>query len=276
MESKSQATTNLKDTVSLKRDSLSKKEQDAGCAKLTRKCPFEAYLEKCTRLEKENLEVKKKLKNMETCSRECKTDLQRFVKKFKEFKNINKDLDTKNKQLLIKNQQMRQRITEVLKQNRLQSEDVERPLCRKQQLGETVVVLQEREKNLTEPIRKSHGMKQDSEITEQRKLITQLQQENQTLRERLDHSSQVIKDAESRAERVQEELDELECCLLTVQTERNLLRQEVKRLHKEYISLTNIISMQLKENNKAAGLRETPESVALQSTTVKPISSATR
>ncbi len=280
MDSKSQATTNLKDTVSLKRDSLSKKEQDAGCAKLTRKCPFEAYLEKCTRLEKENLEVKKKLKKMETCSRECKTDLQRFVKKFKEFKNINKDLDTKNKQLLIKNQQMRQRITEVLKQNRLQSEDVERPLCRehqkKQQLGETVVVLQEREKNLTEPIRKSHGMKQDSEITEQRKLLTQLQQENQTLRERLDHSGQVIKDAESRAERVQEELDELECCLLTVQTERNLLRQEVKRLHKEYISLTNIISMQLKENNKAVRLRETTESVALQSTTVKPISSATR
>ncbi len=276
MDSKSQATTNLKDTVSLKRDSLSKKEQDAGCAKLTRKCPFEAYLEKCTRLGKENLEVKKKLKKMETCSRECKTDLQRFVKKFKEFKNINKDLDTKNKQLLIKNQQMRQRITEVLKQNRLQSEDVERPLCRKQQLGETVVVLQEREKNLTEPIRKSHGMKEDSEITEQRKLLTQLQQENQTLRERLDHSGQVIKDAESRAERVQEELDELECCLLTVQTERNLLRQEVKRLHKEYISLTNIISMQLKENNKAVRLRETTESVALQSTTVKPISSATR
>ncbi len=106
---------------------MSKKEQDAGCAKPTRKCPFEAYLEKCTRLEKENLEVKKKLKKMETCSRECKTELQRFVKKFKEFKNINKDLDTKNKQLLIKNQQMRQRITEVLKQNRPQSEDVERP-----------------------------------------------------------------------------------------------------------------------------------------------------
>ncbi len=280
MDSKSQAITNLKDTVSLKEDSLSKKEQDAGCAKPTRKCPFEAYLEKCTRLEKENLEVKKKLKKMETCSRECKTELQRFVKKFKEFKNINKDLDTKNKQLLIKNQQMRQRITEVLKQNRPQSEDVERPLCRepqeKQQLGETVVVLQEREKNLTEPIRKYHGMKQDSQITEERKLLTQLQQENQTLRERLDHSGQVIKDAESRAERVQEELDELECCLLTVQTERNLLRQEVKRLHKEYISLTNIISMQLKENNKAVGLRETPDRVALQSTTVKPISSATR
>lgn len=281
MDNKSQATTNLKDAGSLKVDSLSKKEQDAGCAKPTRKCPFEAYLEKCTRLEKENLEVKKKLKNMETCSRECKTELQRCVKKFKEFKNINKDLDTKNKQLLIKNQQMRQRITEVLKQNRPQSEDVERLLCRehqekKQQLGETVVVLQERVNNLTDPVRKSHGMKQDSEITEERKLLTQLQQENQTLRERLDHSGQVIKDAESRAERVQEELDELECCLLTVQTERNLLRQEVKRLHKEYISLTNIISMQLKENNKAAGLRETPESVALQSTTVKPISSASR
>ncbi|KAF4118906.1 uncharacterized protein si:dkey-256e7.8 [Onychostoma macrolepis] len=276
MDSKSQATTNLKDTVSLKEDSLNKKEQEAGCAKPTRKCPFEAYLEKCTQLEKENLEVKKKLKKMETYSRECKTELQRFVKRFKEFKNINKDLDTKNKQLFIKNQQMRQRITEVLKQNRPQSEDVERLPCRehqeKQQLGETAVVLQARVNNLTEPVRKSHGMKQDSEIAEERKILTQLEQENQTLRERLDHSGQVIKDAESRAERVQVELDELECCLLTVQTERNLLRQEVKRLHKEYISLTNIISMQLKENNKAAGLRETPD----VSTTVKPTSSAFR
>lgn len=75
-------------------DSLNKKEQEASCA--THKCPFEAYLEKCTRSEKENLEVKKKLKKMETYSRECKTELQRFVKRFKEFKNINKDLDTKN------------------------------------------------------------------------------------------------------------------------------------------------------------------------------------
>ncbi|XP_016119197.1 nuclear mitotic apparatus protein 1-like [Sinocyclocheilus grahami] len=278
MDSKSRATTNLKGTVLLKEDSLSKKEQEASCA--TRKCPFEAYLEKCTRLEKENLEVKKKLKKMETYSRECKTELQRFVKRFKEFKNISKDLETKNKQLLIKNQQMRQRITEVLKQDRPQSEDLERLPCRehqeKQQLRETVFVLQERVNNLTEPVRKSHGMKQDAEITDERKILTQLQQENQTLRERLDHSGQVIKDAESGAERVQEELDELECCLLTVQTERNLLRQEVKRLHKEYISLTNIISMQLKENNKAAGLRETPESLALQSTTVKPTSSASR
>ncbi|XP_043092653.1 myosin heavy chain, cardiac muscle isoform [Puntigrus tetrazona] len=268
MDSKSQAATNFKGAVCLEDDSLKKKEQEAGCAKPSRKCPFEAYLEKCTRLEKENLEVKKKLEKMETYSRECKTELQKFVKRFKGFKNINKDLDTKNKQLLIKNQQMRQRITEVLKQNRPQSEDVQSQ--EKKQVRET-----ERVSNLTEPVRKSHGTKQDSEITEERKILTQLQQENQALRERLDRSGQVIKDAESRAERVQEELDVLESCLLTVQTERNLLRQEVKRLHKEYISLTNIISVQLKENNKAAGLRETPES-PLRFTTVKPTSSASR
>ncbi|XP_050990066.1 cilia- and flagella-associated protein 157 [Labeo rohita] len=248
VDSKSQATTNLLDIVRLKEDSLNKKENKAVKEEAIRKCPFEAYLEKCTRLEKENLEVKKKLKKMEAYSRECTAELQKFVKRFKEFKNINKDLDTKNKQLLIKNQQMRQRITEVLKLDRPQSEDLERVSnCEdqdKQQLRE----------NLTEPVRKSNGMKQDSEIPEERKILT-LQQENQTLRERLDHSSQALKDAQSKAERVQEELDELECCLLTVQTERNILRQEIKRLHKEYISLTNIISMQLKENNTAAGLR---------------------
>ncbi|XP_016360014.1 structural maintenance of chromosomes protein 4-like [Sinocyclocheilus anshuiensis] len=258
MDSKSQATTNLKDTVRLEEDN--KKENkamkhEAGCAKQTRKCPFEAYLVKCTQLEKENLEVKKKLKKMEKYSRECKTELQRSVERFKAVKYINKDLDTRNKQLLIKNQQMRQRITEVLKQNRLQSEDLETVSCckhqEKQQLRETVVVLQEKVKNLTEPVRKSQRMKRDSEIVEERK-ITQLQQENQTLRERLHHSSQVIKDAESRAERAQEQLDELACCLLTVEAERNLLRQEVKRLYQEYISLTNSISLQLKGNNKGA------------------------
>ncbi|XP_073699177.1 uncharacterized protein [Garra rufa] len=263
MDMNSQATTNLKDNACLKEDILNKKEnkamkQEAGFAKPTRKCPFEAYLEKCTRLEKENLELKKKLKKMEAYSRECKTELQRFVKRFKEFTNINKDLDMKNKQLLVKNQQMRQRIAEVLKQNRPQSEDMERaPYCEhqeKQQLGETVVVLQERVKSVTETV-KSYEMKQDSEISEERKILTQLQQENLTLRERLDHSSQVIKDAEGRAEKAQEKLDELEGCLLTVQTERNLLRQELKMLHKEYISLTNSISMQLKENYKAASLR---------------------
>lgn len=274
MDSRSQATTNLKETVHLEEDN--KKENkamkhEAGCAKQTRKCPFEAYLVKCTQLEKENLEVKKKFKKMEKYSRECKTDLQRFVERFKEFKNINKDLDTRNKQLLIKNQQMRQRITEVLKQNILQSEDLETVSCcehqEKQQLRETAVVLQDKVKNLTEPVRKSQRMKRDSEIVEERK-TTQLQQENQTLRERLDRSSQAIKDAESRAERVQEQLDELECCLLTVETERNLLRQEVKRLHQEYISLTNSISLQLKGNNKPS------ESLALQSTTAKSPSSA--
>lgn len=283
--------TDLKDTVRklsnamvpLEEDNLvlSMKENKAmkpesGCndyslaAKPTRQCPFEVYLEKCTQLEKENLEVKKKLKKTEKYSKECKTELQRFVNRFKEFKNINKDLDSKNTHLLIKNQQMRQRITEVLKQNKPQSKDLVRVTkccehhCQeKQQLrSSTVVVLQEGVKNLTEPVER---MKQDSEI----KIVTQLQQENQTLRERLECNSHVIKDAESRAERVQQELDELECCLLTVQTERNLLRQEVKRLHKEYISLTNSISLQLKDNNKAAGLRgfsgKTTESNALQS-----------
>ncbi|KAK2908709.1 hypothetical protein Q8A67_004546 [Cirrhinus molitorella] len=185
-------------------------KQESGCAKPTRKCPFEAYLEKCTRLERENLEVKKKLEKMEKYSIECKTELQIFVKRFKEFKSINKDLDTKNKQLLIKNQQMRQRITEILKQNRPKSEDLERvPCCEhqeKQQLRETIVVPQERVKNSSEPVRKSL---KDSEITEERKILT-LQKENQTLRERLNHSIQVIKDAESRAERAQEELYELE------------------------------------------------------------------
>ncbi|KAK9980765.1 hypothetical protein ABG768_000354 [Culter alburnus] len=278
MDSKSKANTDLKDTlrklsntmVPLEEDNLilNKKENkarkhEASChdyrlaAKPTRQCPFEIYLQKCTQLEKENLEVKKKLKKTEKYSKECTTELQRFVKRFKEFKNINKDLSC-NKHLLIKNQQMRQRITEVLKQSRPQSTDLRVPKCcehhcqEKQQLRETVV-LKEGLENLTEPV-ESQRLKEDSESIEERKIVTRLQQENQNLRERLDHNCQVIKDAESRAERVQQELDELECCLLTVQTERNLLRQEVKRLHKEYISLTNSISLQLKGNNKAAGL----------------------
>ncbi|KAK7166505.1 hypothetical protein R3I93_006310 [Phoxinus phoxinus] len=282
--------TDLKDTVRklsnamvpLEEDSLVLKENKAmkpesGCndyslaAKPPRKCPFEVYLEKCTQLEKENLEVKKKLKKTEKYSKECKTELQMFVNRFKEFKGINKDLDSKNTHLLIKNQQMRQRITEVLKQNKPQSKDLVRVTkccehhCQeKQQLRETVVLLQEGVKNLTEPV-ETQRMKRDSEI----KIVTRLQQENQTLRERLDHNSRIIKDAESRAERVEQELYELECCLLTVQTERNLLRQEVKRLHKEYISLTNSISLQLKGNNNAADLRgfsgKPTESNALQS-----------
>ncbi|XDV14805.1 hypothetical protein PO909_014993 [Leuciscus waleckii] len=243
---------------------------ESGCndyslaAKPTRQCPFEVYLEKCTQLEKENLEVKKKLKKTEKYSKECKTELQRFVNRFKEFKNINKDLDLKNTHLLVKNQQMRQRITEVLAQNNPPSKDLVRvPKCCEHHCQEKQQ-LQEGEKNLTEPV-ETQRMKQDSEIT----IVTQLQQENQTLRERLERNSQVIKDAESRAERVEQELDELECCLLTVQTERNLLRQEVKMLHKEYISLTNSISLQLKGNNKAADLRgfsgKPTESNALQS-----------
>lgn len=297
MDSKSKANTDLKDTlrklsntmVPLEEDNLilNKKENkarkhEASChdyrlaAKPTRQCPFEIYLQKCTQLEKENLEVKKKLKKTEKYSKECTTELQRFVKRFKEFKNINKDLDSKNKHLLIKNQQMRQRITEVLK-DRPQSTDLRVPKCcehhcqEKQQLRETVV-LKEGLENLTEPV-ESQRLKEDSESIEERKIVTRLQQENQNLRERLDHNCQVIKDAESRAERVQQELDELECCLLTVQTERNLLRQEVKRLHKEYISLTNSISLQLKGNNKAAGLTgfsgKPQESNALQSTMAK-------
>lgn len=236
---------------------------DSGCndyslaAKPTRQCPFEVYLKKCTQLEKENLEVKKKLKKTEKYSKECKTELQRFVNRFKEFKNINKDLDLKNTHLLIKNQHMRQRITEVLGQNKPPSKDLVRVTkccehhCQeKQQQRKMVVVLQEGVKDLTEPV-ETQRMKQDSEI----KIVTQLQQENQTLRERQERNCQVIKDAESRAEKVEQELDELECCLLTVQTERDLLRQEVKMLHKEYISLTNSISLQLKGNNKAADLR---------------------
>ncbi|XP_067298881.1 coiled-coil domain-containing protein 110 [Pseudorasbora parva] len=298
MDSESKATTDLEDTVRklskvmvpLEEDNLilSKKENkamkpEAGCkdfaAKPTRQCPFEVYLEKCTQLEKENLEVKKKLKKTAKYSNECKTELQIriFVKRFKEFKNVNKDLDSKNKHLLIKNQQMRQRITEVLKQNRPQSEDPPRVTkccehyCQQNQKMRPdphSIVHQEGEQNLTEPV-ESQRMKQDSEIT-------QLQQENQTLRESLDHNSQVIKDAESRAERVQQELDELDSCLLTVQTERDLLRQEVKRLHKEYISLTNSISLQLKENNKASGLKRFSgkplESNALLSITTKSTS----
>lgn len=279
MDSKSKATTEIKDMlrnvpeednfIQNKKENKAMKHE-AGChdysltANPTRQCPFEVYLQKCTQLEKENLKVKRNLKKTEEYSKECKTELQRFVKRFKEFKNINKDLDSKNKHLLIQNQQMRQRIAEVLKQNRPQSTDLGVSKCQeKQQLSETVVVLQEGAKNSTEPV-ESQRMKEDSEIIKERKIVTQLEQENQNLRERLDHNSQVIKDAESRAERFQQELDELECCLLTVQTERNLLRQEVKTLHKEYISLTNSISLKLKGNNKALG--KPSESNALQST----------
>jgi len=266
--------TDHKDTVQTLRNAMVPLEEDnllsmkenkamkpeSGCndyslaAKPTRQCPFEVYLKKCTQLEKENLEVKKKLKKTEKYSKECKTELQRFVNRFKEFKTINKDLDSKNTHILIKNQQMRQRITEVLKQTKPQdlvrvTKCCEHHCQEKQQLRETIL-LQEGLKNLAEPV-ETQRMNQDSEIN----IVTQLQQENQALRERLDRNSQVIKDAESRAERVQQELGELECCLLTVQTERNLLRHEVKRLHKDYISLTNSISLQLKGNNKAAGLR---------------------
>lgn len=52
--------------------------------------------------------------------------------------------------------------------------------------------------NLTEPVRKSHGMKQDSEMTKERKILTQLQQQNQTQRERLDHSGQEVEQREFR------------------------------------------------------------------------------
>ncbi|XP_017211369.2 coiled-coil domain-containing protein 110 [Danio rerio] len=227
--------------------------QKSGChdcnltAKLTHKCPFEPYLEKCTRLQKENLEVKKKLKKMEKYSKDCATELQRFVKRFKEFKSINKNLDSKNKQLLNKNQQMRQRITEVLNQNKPQSEHLERitqsKQLEKQQLIEAAV------KNDLEEL----PMKEDSARIKERKILTQLQQENLILQEKLEQKCQVMKYAVSKAERVQTELDEVESCLLTLQTERNLLRQEVKRLHEEYICLTNSISLQMKRNSNGFG-----------------------
>lgn len=218
-------------------------------AKPTHKCPFEPYLEKSTRLQKENLEVKKKLKKMETCSKECATELQRFVKRFKEFKSINKNLDSKNKQLLIKNQQMRQRIAEVINQNKPHSEHLERitqsKQLEKQQLIEAAVG-----NGLEE-----HPIKEDSARIEEKKNLMQLQRENLILRERLEQKCQVMKYAVSKAERVQTELDEVESCLLTLQTERNLLRQEVMRLHEEYICLTSSISLQMKRNSNGFGKR---------------------
>nr|XP_055061655.1 uncharacterized protein si:dkey-256e7.8 [Misgurnus anguillicaudatus] len=214
---------------------------------------IETHLERCTRLERENVEVKNKLKKMKNYCRECKTDLQRFVKRFNEFKNINKELDSKNKQLLIKNQQMRQRVTDVLMEKRPQFEDLEKVTGQeKTQLTGTIIQLQRKVKHLTEQVRETYKIQtetpQDSQSQEKK---TQLQQENKTLRETLEHNRQVLKDAELRAERSRIEKDELEKCLLTVQTEKNLLRQEVTQLHKEYMSLTNRILLQLQENKKA-------------------------
>ncbi|XP_065110984.2 uncharacterized protein [Paramisgurnus dabryanus] len=192
---------------------------------------------------------------MKNYCRECKTDLQRFVKRFNEFKNINKELDLKNKQLLIKNQQMRQRVTDVLMEKKPQSEDLEKVTGQeKPQLTGTILQLQQKVKHLTEQVRETYKIQtetQDSKegISQEKK--TQLQQENKTLRETLEHNRQMLKDAELRAERSQIEKDELEKCLLTMQTEKNLLRQEVTQLHKEYMSLTNSILLQLQENKKA-------------------------
>ncbi|XP_051561662.1 serine/threonine-protein kinase MRCK beta-like, partial [Myxocyprinus asiaticus] len=254
IDSKTKTIPHQEDTVLQMRNAMVPLEE---AVKSTHQPPFastDTYLKRCKQLEKENKEVTYKLTKMENYCRECKTELQTFVKRFKEFKTINNDLDLKNRQLLIKNQQMRQRITEVLKHDRPQSEDLKRITkcsehhCQeKQQLKETIIQLQAQVKHLTEQVMDAHRIQaktlQDSEriqegVNQERKILTELQQENQTLRERLEHYFQTIKDAENRAEGAQNEQVELEHCLLAVQTERNLLRQEVMRLHKEYISLT--------------------------------------
>ncbi|TRY84922.1 hypothetical protein DNTS_004020 [Danionella cerebrum] len=213
-------------------------------AKPIRKCPF---LEKCTRLEKKNQEMDKKLKRMEKYSKGCKAELQRFVKRFNEFKHINIELDTQNKQLLIKNQLMRQRITDVLQQNKPHVKHQERiTICdhqSTQQQIETEIIIE----NAAVIDRRSLRMAPEAE-----RKILKLQQENQALQVRLDRDRQVMMDAVGQSERVQKEL---ESCLLTVQTERNLLREEVKRLHEDYISLTDGILEQLKIINDAALLK---------------------
>ncbi|XP_051993095.1 uncharacterized protein LOC127651363 [Xyrauchen texanus] len=259
MDSNTKTIPHKEDTVLQLRNAMVPPEE---AVKSTHQPPFvstDIYLKRCTHLEKENKEVKDKLTKMENYCRECKSELQTFVKRFKEFKTINNDLDLKNRQLLIKNQQMRQRITEVLKHNRPHSEDLkcsEHYCQEKKQLRETIIQLQAQVKHLTEKVVDAHRIQaktlQDSEsiqegVNQEGQILTELQQENQTLRERIEHYFQAIKDAENRAEGAQNEQVELEHCLLTVQTERNLLRHEVVRLHKEYISLTNSISLQLKE-----------------------------
>ncbi|KAK3507625.1 hypothetical protein QTP70_031673 [Hemibagrus guttatus] len=74
-----------------------------------------------------------------------------------------------------------------------------------------------------------------------------LQKENRALRESLEQSYLVSMKVLRRVENLTEQQVELERCLFTLQTEKSLLQDEMRKLHQEYISLSKTVKLQLRE-----------------------------
>ncbi|KAB5518586.1 hypothetical protein PHYPO_G00167720 [Pangasianodon hypophthalmus] len=191
----------------------------------------ETYLDNCGELEKEKPEVVKDQEVEERKSKEFN------MREYEDIRKCNESLDWRNRHLVKEDN--------ILKHDHLE----------KQQLVDEVVLLQEELTHLKEEHRKAKLMQTDDQKPFSDSTLEDtspdiavwLQKENRALRERLEKSYLVSIKALRRVENLKEQQAELERCLFTLQTEKFLLQDEVRKLHREYLHLSKSVKLQLRE-----------------------------
>ncbi|KAJ8383452.1 hypothetical protein AAFF_G00220480 [Aldrovandia affinis] len=220
--------------------------------------------------EKQN--VQKKLKKVEEYCRECTKELGRILRKYEELRTHSRTLEKWCKQLTTENQ----RLTESLGSRKGEtggSEEVPSALeasvgakalleqahehCAKvsrdkEQLESKAAALASEAARLREELRTSRLEAQ--KIWDQGALLdTDYKDATARMGEETRHLYGKLRESEERGEqsecairKLRDEQTVLENCLHTVQEERDILQQEVRKLHLDYIELSSSISLQLK------------------------------
>ncbi|XP_076870491.1 uncharacterized protein LOC143521473 isoform X1 [Brachyhypopomus gauderio] len=211
-------------------------------------------------LEVEKLEMEANLRRVESKSRELEAEVIRLRSEYGDVTAVNKSLERRNRQLVKENKSPIERTK--LCRNCRRSVEAEEPDLEKQKLVEQVVQLQSEVTHLTEELQKVQpSITEDVESQEviggagrEPDTAALLRREDMALKENQKQSQQELKISEGGAEDGADcTREELERCLVTLHMEKVLLREEVRRLHWEYMSLTDSMASKLKATTHVQG-----------------------
>ncbi|KAG5285719.1 hypothetical protein AALO_G00006630 [Alosa alosa] len=213
----------------------------------------------------ENNSLKKKLKEAEKSCKQCARDLQRLLQKYEDLRAQNQILEQYNKQLATDKKTLQEKL-DSQRSEKVQDEKLEMSRASERagtrmggQAGGCRRLSFRDEKFATTASFSvsSHATGQREEPEAVPEAVARLTEENRLLKEELRQSTERGTHAEESAQRLREEQAIMESCLWTVQQEKDLLQQEVRALHQDYINLSDSITLQLRE--RAQGDDRAPE-----------------
>lgn len=158
--------------------------------------------------------------------------------------------EDKYTQLKIENNSMKKKLKEAEKSCKQCGRDFQKLLQMYEDLKAQSQILEQDNKQLVndkkalEEKLDGHVGKEPKDVSE---TVARLKEENRLLKEELGQTTERSAQVEESARRLREEQAILEDCLQTVQKENDLLQMEVRALHQDYISLSDSISLQLRD-----------------------------